>query len=125
MFWHLVFFLASLAVAADTAAWRSRNIYFALTDRIARTESDNGGSACGDLGNYCGGTFKGLEGKLDYIKGLGFDAIWITPVIKSMLHVDGSYSTNTDVLYHRQPERLSWLLGSGSLFYQRELRDDG
>ena len=75
----------SLVLAADTAAWRSRNIYFALTDRVARSESDNGGSACGNLGNYCGGTFKGLESKLDYIKGMGFDAIWITPVVKSKL----------------------------------------
>ncbi|KAJ5301739.1 hypothetical protein N7508_006602 [Penicillium antarcticum] len=67
--------------AADVKAWKSRNIYFALTDRIARGSDDIGGDACGNLGNYCGGTFQGLESKLDYIKGMGFDAIWITPVI--------------------------------------------
>ncbi|KAJ5687992.1 hypothetical protein N7536_010611 [Penicillium majusculum] len=67
--------------AADVKAWKSRNIYFALTDRIARGSDDTGGDACGNLGNYCGGTFQGLESKLDYIKGMGFDAIWITPVI--------------------------------------------
>ncbi|KAJ2999263.1 hypothetical protein NUW58_g56 [Xylaria curta] len=67
-------------LAADTAAWKSRNIYFALTDRVAKTD-DSGSSACGNLGNYCGGTFKGLESKLDYISGMGFDAIWITPVV--------------------------------------------
>lgn len=81
----LVLLFTSLAIAADTAAWRSRNIYFALTDRVARSDTDNGGSACGNLGNYCGGTFKGLESKLDYISGMGFDAIWITPVVKSEL----------------------------------------
>jgi alpha-amylase len=69
--------------AADTNAWKSRSIYFVLTDRIARSSSDNGGAVCGDLGNYCGGTFKGLESKLDYIRGLGFDALWITPVVAS------------------------------------------
>ncbi|KAJ5262021.1 hypothetical protein N7505_008888 [Penicillium chrysogenum] len=69
--------------AADVKAWKSRNIYFALTDRIARGSDDTGGDACGNLGNYCGGTFQGLESKLDYIKGMGFDAIWITPVIAS------------------------------------------
>lgn len=69
--------------AADVKAWKSRNIYFALTDRIARGSDDKGGDACGNLGNYCGGTFQGLESKLDYIKGMGFDAIWITPVIAS------------------------------------------
>ena len=81
----LTFFLyfASLISAADTNAWKSRSIYFVLTDRIARSNSDAGGGSCGDLGNYCGGTFKGLESKLDYIKGLGFDAIWITPVVAS------------------------------------------
>ncbi|ORX98302.1 glycoside hydrolase superfamily [Clohesyomyces aquaticus] len=73
--------LNAFARAADTAAWRSRSIYFALTDRMARSSGDTGGSACGDLTSYCGGTFKGLESKLDYVKGLGLDAIWITPVV--------------------------------------------
>jgi alpha-amylase len=75
--------LAQLVQAADKEAWKSRSIYFALTDRIARESSDNGGNACGNLGDYCGGTFQGLESKLDYIKGMGFDAIWITPVVAS------------------------------------------
>lgn len=79
--WFLYF--VSYISAADTAAWKSRSIYFVLTDRIARSSSDTGGSSCSNLGNYCGGTFKGLESKLDYIKGLGFDALWITPVVAS------------------------------------------
>ncbi|UNI22321.1 Alpha-amylase [Purpureocillium takamizusanense] len=80
--------LCAAALAADTASWKARNIYFALTDRIARSGSDSGGGSCGDLGNYCGGTFQGLQSKLDYIKGLGFDAIWITPVVANS---DGGY----------------------------------
>ncbi|TGJ83230.1 hypothetical protein E0Z10_g5535 [Xylaria hypoxylon] len=68
-------------LSADTEAWKSRSIYFALTDRIARSSDDTGGNACSNLGSYCGGTFKGLESKLDYISGMGFDAIWITPVV--------------------------------------------
>lgn len=75
-------------LAADTASWKSRNIYFALTDRIARSADDTGGDACSNLGNYCGGTFQGLEGKLDYISGMGFDAIWITPIVTNS---DGGY----------------------------------
>lgn len=83
--------LSSLAVlaqltpsfAADTNSWKSRTIYFALTDRIARTADDQGGSGCSDYGNYCGGTFRGLQGKLDYIQKMGFDAIWISPVVES------------------------------------------
>lgn len=73
----------SFVSAADTTAWKSRSIYFVLTDRIARSNTDTGGSACSDLVNYCGGTFKGLESKLDYIQGLGFDSVWITPVVAS------------------------------------------
>lgn len=78
--------ISPFAQAADANAWKSRNIYFALTDRVARSADDSGGNSCGNLGNYCGGTFKGLESKLDYIKGMGFDAIWITPVVASMYH---------------------------------------
>lgn len=33
------------------------------------------------MSNYCGGTFKGIEAHLDYIQGMGFDAIWISPVV--------------------------------------------
>ncbi|KAI1407613.1 glycoside hydrolase family 13 protein [Hypoxylon sp. FL1857] len=80
--------LVSLGLAADTDAWKSRNIYFALTDRVARNSDDTGGDACGDLSNYCGGTFQGLQSKLDYIAGMGFDAIWITPVVAN---TDGGY----------------------------------
>ena len=82
--------VTALVHAADTAAWKSRSIYFVLTDRVARSSSDTGGGSCSNLGKYCGGTFKGLESKLDYIKGLGFDAIWITPVVASK---SSSYST--------------------------------
>lgn len=79
--------LSGLALAADKEAWKSRNIYFVLTDRVARDSGDTGGSACGDLGSYCGGTWAGLEGKLDYIQGMGFDAIWLTPVVSSKFDV--------------------------------------
>lgn len=71
------------ALSADTASWKSRNIYFALTDRVARSGDDSGGGSCGNLGDYCGGTFAGIESKLDYIQGMGFDAIWLTPLVAS------------------------------------------
>ena len=29
---------------------------------------------------YCGGTYQGVIKQLDYIQGMGFDAIWISPV---------------------------------------------
>jgi alpha-amylase len=35
------------------------------------------------LSNYCGGTFKGIQNNLSYIKGMGFDAVWISPVVEN------------------------------------------
>lgn len=62
------FALATAAVvqAGDTAAWKQRSIYQVLTDRFAKTDGNDSG-ACGDLSNYCGGTYKGIQNNLDYI----------------------------------------------------------
>lgn len=73
---------APVAFAGDKAAWKSRSIYQLLTDRFARSNGDK--SSCGNLSNYCGGTWKGIEDNLDYIKGMGFDAIWISPVVQNI-----------------------------------------
>lgn len=43
-------------------------------------EGSNSNSPCGNLSSYCGGTFKGIVDKLDYIEGLGANAIWISPI---------------------------------------------
>lgn len=119
-----LFYLATVAISADTEAWKSRNIYFALTDRIARNSNDAGGDSCGDLGSYCGGTFQGLQSKLDYIQGMGFDAIWITPVVASttwfILRITHCMIANVGI---RQRGRLSWILGTGSLQHQFQLRN--
>ena len=64
--------------------WKSRSIYQLLTDRFART-SDTGWC---NYSQYCGGNYKGLISKLDYIKGMGFNAIWISPIIENL---EGSY----------------------------------
>ncbi|KAJ3493356.1 hypothetical protein NLG97_g4779 [Lecanicillium saksenae] len=53
---------AMTTLGADTNSWKSRTIYFALTDRVARNENDNGGGACGNLGNYCGDADGGYHG---------------------------------------------------------------
>ena len=77
---------AALVQAGDTGYWKSKAVYQVLTDRFAQDNS--GGGACGNLSNYCGGTWKGIENNLDYIKGMGFDAIWISPVVDNL---DGGY----------------------------------
>ena len=59
--------------------WKSRTIYELLTDRFAKSGEDNK-QYC-DLSNYCGGTFQGIQQHLDYISGMGFNAIWISPIL--------------------------------------------
>ncbi|MFB9337399.1 alpha-amylase family glycosyl hydrolase [Actinoplanes octamycinicus] len=68
---------------------RKDSIYFVLTARFydGNTANDRGGSQHVASGNAANGDpmfrgdFQGLVDKLDYIKGLGFSAIWITPVV--------------------------------------------
>ncbi|MFE5908210.1 carbohydrate binding domain-containing protein [Streptomyces wedmorensis] len=68
---------------------RKDPIYFVLTARFNDGDATNnrGGSQHVKSGNAAGddpmfrGDFKGLIQKLDYVKGLGFSAIWVTPVV--------------------------------------------
>ena len=57
--------------------WKTRSIYQILTDRFART-SDTGSCT---LSQYCGGNYQGIINHLDYIQGMGFNAIWISPIV--------------------------------------------
>lgn len=67
---------------------REESIYFVMTARFFDGDSSNnrGGSQHVSSGNVAHddpmfrGDFKGLIDKLDYVKALGFSAIWITPV---------------------------------------------
>ncbi|MFC9244830.1 carbohydrate binding domain-containing protein [Streptomyces sp. NPDC057136] len=68
---------------------RKDPVYFVLTARFNDGDSANnrGGSQHTKSGNAANndpmfrGDFKGLVDKLDYIKGLGMSAVWITPVV--------------------------------------------
>lgn len=63
--------------------WKTFSIYQVVTDRFALPPSnsfDNGSCPPGSQ-VYCGGTFQGITSKLDYIQGMGFDAIWISPIV--------------------------------------------
>lgn len=53
---------------------------------------DGGGGSAGT------GSFKGIEAKLDYIKDLGFDCLWLTPIFQSSFNAFGYDITNyTDI----------------------------
>lgn len=79
--------------------WKKRAIYQVITDRFAlspgaadtcsvgscKGSMPNEATACNadgqcGYGNYCGGSFAGLESQLDYIANLNMDAVWVSPV---------------------------------------------
>lgn len=76
--------LFSATLAATPDQWRTRSIYQIMTDRFA-LEDGSTSTAC-DVSDRqrCGGTWKGLQNKLDYIQDLGFDAVWISPISKNI-----------------------------------------
>lgn len=84
----ILVFCAAIALVFSHSAqeWQSRTIYQVLTDRFFRNNGDTSG--CGNLGNYCGGGFVGLINHLDYIQNMGFDAIWVSPIV---LNTPGGY----------------------------------
>ena len=57
-----------------------------MTDRFARTDGSTTSPCNTTQGLYCGGTWRGTIDKLDYIQGMGFDAVMISPIIEN---VDG------------------------------------
>ncbi|RDW87069.1 alpha-amylase [Aspergillus mulundensis] len=91
---HLVslFTLLSLltpSLAANIAAWKSRSVYQTMTDRFARTDGSTTHACNTTAGLYCGGTWRGTINHLDYIQGMGFDAVMISPIIEN---IDGRVS---------------------------------
>ncbi|MEP7331973.1 MAG: pullulanase-type alpha-1,6-glucosidase [Terracoccus sp.] len=81
------------ASSLRTGATRER-FYFLMADRFANGDpaNDQGGLTGSrletgydptDSGFYHGGDLKGVQQKLDYIKGLGTTAIWLTPSFKN------------------------------------------
>lgn len=80
--------LLPLAQAATPDEWRSRSIYQVITDRFWRPDNSTTSDCDVTQKDYCGGTWKGIEYRLDYITTLGADAIWISPVTQN---VPGAY----------------------------------
>ena len=78
--------LINCVLSRSPQEWKGRTIYQLLTDRFARNDGQQ--YDCRDLGNYCGGGYRGIINNLDYIQGMGFDAIWISPIIDNR---DGGY----------------------------------
>ena len=82
----IFFSLILLSYSRTKEEWKTRAIYQLMTDRFARRNDDNT-TGC-NFKEYCGGDHVGLKNHLDYIKNMGFDAIWISPIVKNS---EGSY----------------------------------
>ena len=88
-FLFLLLFVCVLAQATlfpSRTDFRDESIYFVMTTRFYDGDATNN-THCWD-GNNPGdpawrGDFKGLIEKMDYIKALGFTAIWITPIVEN------------------------------------------
>ena len=89
-FLFLLLFACVFAQAAtlfpSRTDFRDESIYFVMTTRFYDGDATNN-THCWD-GNNPGdpawrGDFKGLIEKMDYIKALGFTAIWITPIVEN------------------------------------------
>ncbi|WP_434741108.1 alpha-amylase family glycosyl hydrolase [Micromonospora sp. SH-82] len=91
---------------------REDSIYFVMTARFADGDAGNnrGGSQHVRSGNAANddpmfrGDFKGLIDKLDYVKALGFSALWITPVVLNRSDYDFHGYHGWD--FHRVDPRL-------------------
>lgn len=92
------------ATSLTPAGWRSQSIYQVMTDRFARTDLSTTAACDSSQGVYCGGTWKGLISKLDYIQGMGFTAIWISPFVEQM-----SGDTTDGSSYHVRNQRCRLL----------------
>jgi alpha-amylase len=67
---------ASPLTAPAPVDLRQRSIYQVLTDRFARGDGLDGDprAACDPAEKrYCGGTWRGIAQRLEYIQGMGFD----------------------------------------------------
>ncbi|KAB8168052.1 hypothetical protein FKV24_016455 [Lysobacter maris] len=78
--------------------WRDQVVYFAMVDRFDDGDPSNNDQGLGeydpaDGGRYSGGDLRGLNRRLDYIRGLGATALWITPpVANQWLNPSRSFS---------------------------------
>ena len=83
--------------------WDEAVIYFAVTDRFFDGDaSNNDAYGVGDYNvsekggsSYHGGDFAGLNQKLDYLKDLGVNTIWITPIVENITEDQHDNETDT------------------------------
>ena len=109
----LLFLVCACMVQATTffpsrTDFRDETIYFVMTTRFYDGDPSNNTQCWDNQARNAGdpawrGDFKGLIEKLDYIKALGFTAIWITPIVENASGYDyhGYHASNFSKVDHR------------------------
>ncbi|GGH12020.1 alpha-amylase family glycosyl hydrolase [Paenibacillus segetis] len=92
-------------VGKDDFDWDEARIYFMLTDRFFNGDSTNDdpngeGYDKSHLESYHGGDFKGITKKIGYLKDLGINTIWITPIVDNIDFNKGVDFGGTQYAYH-------------------------
>ena len=93
----LALLLVSLAASADSQRpdfvrpmaskdWRDQVIYFLMIDRFDDGDAGNNDQGAQEYSpsapeKFSGGDLAGIERRIDYLKGLGATALWITPPV--------------------------------------------
>jgi alpha-amylase len=71
-------------------SWKSATVYFLLTDRFFNGDPGNDhsygrrGDGADEVGTWHGGDWAGVTAKLDYLAGLGVDALWLSPIVEQV-----------------------------------------
>lgn len=101
----------------DRSDFRDETIYFAMTTRFYDGDPKNNVCTWDKQEKQIStkdpawrGDFKGLIEKLDYIKALGFTAIWITPVVQNGSGIDyhGYHAMDLSSVDLRYESRKEW-----------------
>ena len=108
---------AAATFVGDREDFRDETIYFAMTTRFYDGDPKNNVLSWDKQDVQISkndpdwrGDFKGLIDKLDYIKALGFTAIWITPVVQNASGEDyhGYHSMDFSSVDLRYESRKEW-----------------
>lgn len=78
---------SAAAPASRATDWRDQVIYFLMIDRFADGDPSNNDQGLGEYdpgqpSRYSGGDLAGIAAQLDYLRGLGATALWITPPVR-------------------------------------------
>lgn len=111
----------------------ARSIYFVIPDRFDNGDrtNDTGGLVGGpletgllptDTGFHHGGDLAGLTRRLDYIAGMGFTSIWITPPFTNRAVQGGGSIENSSSSYHGYWQ-VDWTRIDPHLGTEQEMQD--